>query len=77
MTMHLTVIPISGVNRDVYKRQVFGSVAVSDQVYAADVSVSGTVIGTDGKSTVSGANIVLRDKSDCTKEYLSLIHISL
>ena len=51
---------------------VFGSVAVSDQVYAADVSVSGTVIGTDGKSTVSGANIVLRDKSDCTKEYTAV-----
>lgn len=48
---------------------VFSGDIASDAVYAADVSVSGTVLDTDGKTAVSGAHIVFRDKSNSANVY--------
>lgn len=47
---------------------VFGGIMPMDTVHAAEVSVGGTVLNSSGKA-MSGANVVLRDKSDNAKTY--------
>ncbi len=50
---------------------VFGGAFSADVVYAAEGSVSGTVLDTAGKAK-SGANIVLRDKNDSATTYTAI-----